>query len=121
MVGELGEGFGGGETDTNRDADPLFDGVPDLLAVIDQIDMPESVEAEKTLVDALDFLFRRESTEDVHHATAEVGIEFVVTGERHDAVLFGQVLHLEPGGAHLDAKGFDFGAAGDGTAVVVSE
>ena len=83
--------------------------------------MVESVQTEKAFVDAVDFLIWGESTQQAHHAVAEVGIEFVVARQGDDAVFTGQILHLKPWRTHLDAQGFDFGTAGDGTAIVVSE
>jgi len=64
-------------------------------------------------------LVGRELAEDGHHAVAEVGIELVIARQRDDAVLLGQGLHLEPRGAHGNAKGFDLRTTRDDTTIIV--
>ena len=50
VIGEFSQGLGGGKANTDRNADPLPDGVADFLAVIDEVKALETVKAEKAFV-----------------------------------------------------------------------
>ena len=99
--------------------------MPNLLAhhltVRDQITRLKTRHPQKTLIDAVGFLIRRKCRQHPHHSIAEIGIEFVITRERYNAVLPGKTLQFEPGGSHRDAKCLDLGTAGNRTTIVVGE
>ena len=120
VVGQLGQGLGGGDADAGRDADPAVDARADLAGAQGQV-AGDAVQVDKAFVDAVDLLPVAEAGGQAHHAVAHVAVELEVGRERDEAGLVFQVADLEEGRAHLDAQGLGFVTAGDGTAVVVSE
>jgi len=92
----------------------------DALAVLGQV-AGQTAQIKKCFVNGIHLHAGRELPQDRHHATAHVGIEGVVRGERHDAMLASQRAALIPGLSHLDAQGLGFSRTGHSAAIIVGE
>lgn len=120
VVGQLGQGLGGGDADAVRDADPFLDARADLAGAQREV-AGDAVQVDKAFVDAVDLLPVAQACGQAHHAVAHVAVQLKVGREGDEAGLLFQVADLEEGRAHLDAQGLGFVAAGDGAAVVVGQ
>jgi hypothetical protein len=78
-------------------------------------------EFDEALIDGIDLLPRPQTGGNAHHPVADVAIQGEVGTQGHHAIFLGLGFQLEPGMAHADAQGLGFIAAGNDTAVVVSE
>lgn len=119
-VGQFGQGFGGGDADASRDADPLVDAPADGAGTAHQV-TADAAQVDKTFVDGVDLLSVAQACGQGHHAVAHVAVKGEVGRQGDESGFIFEVANLEPGRAHLDAKGFGFVRAGNGAAVVVSE
>ena len=82
---------------------------------------PKAVEAEKGLVDRVDFQGGREAAENAHDAPAHVAIEGVVRRADDHALRIDPLPAQVPRLAHADAERLGLVRAGDHTAIVVRQ
>ena len=122
-VGELGEGFGGGDADAGGNVGALQDFGADVAGIFfERAEIAlHAVEAEKRFVDGIHFDFGGDVGEVIHDAAAHVAVEGVVAAEYLHLVLFDEGASLEQGLAHFESNGLGFGGAGDDAPVVVAE
>lgn len=74
MVCQLRQGFGGCNADTDRQANPLQDALPDSLTIVRQIEVTESDQRQEGLIDGIDFLLRTELPDDPMKPVGQVPV-----------------------------------------------
>lgn len=102
FVGRLGQHFRRGDAQTDRDADSAPGGADDLAPQLLEIETFHSRKVEEGFVDAVYFEVGDEGGPNAVHAVAHVAVEFVVRGERDDAVFPDGICYLEQRVAHPD-------------------
>ena len=58
VIGQLGQRLGRGNADADWYAHPLLYALLDLLAIVEQIEMCETIQTKKAFIDRVDFLCR---------------------------------------------------------------
>ena len=104
LVGGLGQYFGRGDAQTDRDADSAPGGADDLAPQLLEIEAFHSRKVEEGLVDAVYFEVGDEGGPNAVHAVAHVAVELVVRGERNDAVFPDGVCYLKQRVTHPDVS-----------------
>ena len=122
-VGQLGQCFGRGHPDRNRDAGPFFYPHAHLTGRSLELFGIHFAEVDEGLVHRIDFhlLIACEFSQRFHDAPAEITIQIVVRGEDGDVVLMDERACFEEGNAHGDAEFFGFVTACNDASVVVAE
>lgn len=119
-VGQLCEGLGVADPDAAGNADPLVDTGADLPGSLDQV-TPHAMQADETLVDAVDLLRGSQTRSQAHHPVAHVAVEREVRRQGDQPGLILQMANLEPGLAHPDAHGLCLVGSSNGAAIVVRQ
>ena len=107
------------QADAHGQAHGTPDALIQMLAPLLEIHALHTVEIDKALVDAIAEVGGRLLADDHHHARGQVTIQLIVAAEDGYLLIAKLLLHLEIGGAFLDAQRLGLIAAGYDTAVVV--
>ncbi|MNS84818.1 hypothetical protein D3C72_1186560 [compost metagenome] len=121
VVGELGQGLGRCNADSDGEAGPLLHPFADLAAISHQVASPAIAQLDKRLVDAVDLHRRGHSLQNAHHTARHVTVEGVVGAEPYPTHGLEELADLEVGHAHLDTERLGFRRTGYHATVVVGE